>query len=473
MGLRGEQRPSGLACVLFDSPRDGAERVTALDAQRLASDLQAAVEYVFHGGAGAAAADSGPPPLVCDGCIDYDAVAQHVQRAVHAAAGLSPPAAQEEQAASESQQAGGQQEQEQASSSVDATHGSDSSAGSDQAPDEPSGLAASGSSGSEPGSPVAGARAAAAAPAAGQLEPLAGGAARGSGRLGPAEVGLVQARGTCDIAGNHITSRCAAGAHTWRSLRSWSQERSGLRRFTRPTVARRSATQPPRLRCLYPSVVVSAQLLCAHLHSHHHHPSPPLPRSSNFATVRSNACVFRGRWQYEVQLGSAGIMQLGWTTLAARFTAEEGVGDNHDRQGVGAGRGGSWGRCGGGASPALQLPLSLVEHQCSWAWHRRDGSAAQAEAWHRSGPAATPTTAAAACAGTRATTRMASTGRRATWLAAAWTWTPAPCGSTATARTWWVGAAQRGDTAGSRGRSLQEGGCLHELERSGWGVSCG
>ena len=32
---------------------------------------------------------------------------------------------------------------------------------------------------------------------------------------------------------------------------------------------------------------------------------------TNFSTVRSSACVFRGRWMYEVQLGSAGIMQVG------------------------------------------------------------------------------------------------------------------------------------------------------------------
>ncbi len=202
MGLRGEQRPPGLACVLFDSPRNGAERVTALDAQRLASDLQAAVEYVFHGGAGAAAADSGPPPLVSDGGIDYDAVAQHVQRAVHAAAGLAPPlpAEQEQPSSPEGQQPGSLQGAEQAYSTDQASQGSDGSAGSDQLPDEVPPLAAPDDSGSEAASPVAAPRAAAAP-----------GLARSSGRLGPAEVGLVEARGTCDIVGTHVTSRCAAG----------------------------------------------------------------------------------------------------------------------------------------------------------------------------------------------------------------------------------------------------------------------
>ncbi|KAL4860036.1 E3 ubiquitin-protein ligase RNF123 [Chlorella vulgaris] len=51
---------------------------------------------------------------------------------------------------------------------------------------------------------------------------------------------------------------------------------------------------------------------------------------TNFSTVRSSVCVFKGRWMYEVQLGSSGIMQLGWTTLQARFNSEEGVGDNQD-----------------------------------------------------------------------------------------------------------------------------------------------
>eukprot|EP00887_Chlorella_sp_A99_P000718 scaffold5.g718.t1 len=51
---------------------------------------------------------------------------------------------------------------------------------------------------------------------------------------------------------------------------------------------------------------------------------------ANFSTLRGNVCVFKGRWMYEVQLGSRGIMQLGWTTLGARFTSEEGIGDSRD-----------------------------------------------------------------------------------------------------------------------------------------------
>lgn len=33
-----------------------------------------------------------------------------------------------------------------------------------------------------------------------------------------------------------------------------------------------------------------------------------------------------GKWQYEVQLGSKGVMQLGWATLETKFSQEKGVG---------------------------------------------------------------------------------------------------------------------------------------------------
>lgn len=51
---------------------------------------------------------------------------------------------------------------------------------------------------------------------------------------------------------------------------------------------------------------------------------------SNFGSVRANLCVCKGRWMYEILLGSKGIMQLGWATLQCRFTNEEGVGDTND-----------------------------------------------------------------------------------------------------------------------------------------------
>jgi Kip1 ubiquitination-promoting complex protein 1 len=49
---------------------------------------------------------------------------------------------------------------------------------------------------------------------------------------------------------------------------------------------------------------------------------------ANFSTVRANVAVFRGKWLYEVQLDSSGILQIGWTPQNARFTSEEGIGDS-------------------------------------------------------------------------------------------------------------------------------------------------
>ncbi|XP_058956271.2 E3 ubiquitin-protein ligase RNF123 [Pocillopora verrucosa] len=51
---------------------------------------------------------------------------------------------------------------------------------------------------------------------------------------------------------------------------------------------------------------------------------------SNFSSVRANMCVCKGKWMYEILLGSKGIMQLGWATLQCKFTNEEGVGDTND-----------------------------------------------------------------------------------------------------------------------------------------------
>ncbi|CAI5943844.1 unnamed protein product [Closterium sp. NIES-65] len=49
-----------------------------------------------------------------------------------------------------------------------------------------------------------------------------------------------------------------------------------------------------------------------------------------FSSARANVCVYSGRWQYEATLGSSGIQQIGWATLACPFMAEEGVGDAPD-----------------------------------------------------------------------------------------------------------------------------------------------
>ncbi|XP_041349539.1 E3 ubiquitin-protein ligase RNF123-like [Gigantopelta aegis] len=55
-----------------------------------------------------------------------------------------------------------------------------------------------------------------------------------------------------------------------------------------------------------------------------------LSSHSNFSTMRANSCVFKGKWIYELMLGSKGVMQLGWCTLHCKFSQEEGVGDTPD-----------------------------------------------------------------------------------------------------------------------------------------------
>lgn len=49
-----------------------------------------------------------------------------------------------------------------------------------------------------------------------------------------------------------------------------------------------------------------------------------------FSSVRANACVWKGKWMYEIVLETSGIQQLGWVTLACPFTEHKGVGDADD-----------------------------------------------------------------------------------------------------------------------------------------------
>ncbi|XP_010816006.1 E3 ubiquitin-protein ligase RNF123 isoform X2 [Bos indicus] len=51
---------------------------------------------------------------------------------------------------------------------------------------------------------------------------------------------------------------------------------------------------------------------------------------SNFGTIRSTTCVYKGKWIYEVLISSQGLMQIGWCTINCRFNQEEGVGDTHN-----------------------------------------------------------------------------------------------------------------------------------------------
>lgn len=52
-----------------------------------------------------------------------------------------------------------------------------------------------------------------------------------------------------------------------------------------------------------------------------------LSSQSNFSSIRANCCVYKGKWQYELLLGSKGVMQVGWATINCKFSQEKGVGD--------------------------------------------------------------------------------------------------------------------------------------------------
>lgn len=47
---------------------------------------------------------------------------------------------------------------------------------------------------------------------------------------------------------------------------------------------------------------------------------------SSFSTMRANTGVFKGKWMYEAQLGSKGVMQVGWGTAQCKFNQQYGVG---------------------------------------------------------------------------------------------------------------------------------------------------
>ncbi|XP_055849939.1 E3 ubiquitin-protein ligase RNF123 isoform X2 [Episyrphus balteatus] len=47
----------------------------------------------------------------------------------------------------------------------------------------------------------------------------------------------------------------------------------------------------------------------------------------SFNTIKANVCVFEGKWMYEVQLHSKGVMQIGWCSNNCTFNENSGVGD--------------------------------------------------------------------------------------------------------------------------------------------------
>lgn len=51
---------------------------------------------------------------------------------------------------------------------------------------------------------------------------------------------------------------------------------------------------------------------------------------TGFSSIKACVGVYRGKWQYEVMIGTKGVMQVGWATHKCRFSQEKGVGDSPD-----------------------------------------------------------------------------------------------------------------------------------------------
>ncbi|KAJ4732688.1 E3 ubiquitin-protein ligase RKP [Rhynchospora pubera] len=49
-----------------------------------------------------------------------------------------------------------------------------------------------------------------------------------------------------------------------------------------------------------------------------------------FSSACADACVWRGKWMFEVVLETCGVQQLGWAKLSCSFTDHRGVGDDED-----------------------------------------------------------------------------------------------------------------------------------------------
>lgn len=55
---------------------------------------------------------------------------------------------------------------------------------------------------------------------------------------------------------------------------------------------------------------------------------------SAFSTLKANATIFAGKFMYEIQLKSKGVMQIGFCSAQCRFTQDTGVGDTKNSYGL-------------------------------------------------------------------------------------------------------------------------------------------
>ena len=357
MGLKGLGE-RGLASLLDSPPRE-ASTVTHLDVTRLSGDLAAAVNYVVAAAAGGGG--SGAPLVVSDGAgglaIDHQALADHVQQAVLAAAASAHP----EQAAQPQQAA-------QAAHAVGEVSGSGGEAAGQLEPASPSAAAAEAAS-----SPAAGegsSSAACGATAAGGGAPP--GPAAPAGRLGPAEVGLVEAKGSADIDGlramsrsNFSTVRSTACVFKGRWMYEVQLGSAGIMQVGggrggggggrgggrggggldagRPAGRQQGLGKGRGGQCSakHPCMLLLVPLALLLLRARPQ--ALTCPPASHPATP----------------------VQLGWTTLSARFNSEEGVGDNQDRwEGWHGMRWRVWGSTAAGADRKMRRRCPRRRRHC-------------------------------------------------------------------------------------------------------------
>lgn len=76
------------------------------------------------------------------------------------------------------------------------------------------------------------------------------------------------------------------------------------------------------------SVMIDKDSICGNIRIFK--PPAVVESLAKFSSARSNACVWKGKWMYEVILETAGIQQLGWAALSCLFTDYIGVGDVED-----------------------------------------------------------------------------------------------------------------------------------------------
>lgn len=55
---------------------------------------------------------------------------------------------------------------------------------------------------------------------------------------------------------------------------------------------------------------------------------------SAFASLKANCCIYKGKYMYEVQLKSKGVMQIGFCSSECKFSADSGVGDTRYSYGL-------------------------------------------------------------------------------------------------------------------------------------------